>query len=80
MAGSLPLTPARLRSRDDGTVPVGLDLRRRERALVDAHLVDQALEPFAPDVVAADPQRAGRVQQTAGDGARRDLRPVDIEA
>ena len=37
-----------------------------QRAVVDADLVDPAVEPLAPDAVAADAQRAGR----GGDRAR----------
>src|SRR4051794_34640039 len=44
----------------DGGRHVGLDLRRREGAVVQPHLVDQPREPLvAPAPVAADPQHAG---------------------
>ena len=40
-----------------GPLHVLLDLARAERAVVDAHLVDQAREPLTPDAVSAEPQR-----------------------
>ena len=43
-----------------------LDLGRAEGAVVDAHLVDQAAEVLAPDVVAADSQRRRRAHQRSG--------------
>ena len=43
----------------DGRVHVGLDLGLGQRPVVDANLVDQPVEPLAPDAVAADAQRAG---------------------
>ena len=46
---------------------------RRERAVVDADLVDRAVEPLGPDGVAADAQRAARDLDRAGDGHARDL-------
>ena len=59
---------------------IGLELARGERPVVDAHFIDPAGEELAPDAVAADPQRAGRRQQRAADGAAADLHPVDVQA
>ena len=56
----------RIRIRDRG-VHVGLDLVGGEGAVVDADFVDVALEPLAPDRVAADAQRARRRGERAGD-------------
>ena len=39
-------------------VHVRLDLGRGQRTVVDADLVDQPVEPLAPDRVAADPEHA----------------------
>ena len=47
-------------------VHVGLDLGGGEGAVVDADFVDLALEPLAPDRVAADLQRAGGGRDRAG--------------
>ena len=41
-----------------GPAHVGADLGRAEGAVVDAHLVDEAVEALAPDVVGAEGQRA----------------------
>ncbi len=49
----------------DRLVHVRLDLGRGQHAAVDAHLVDLAVEPLGPDVVAADPQRSRRVRQVS---------------
>src|SRR5690349_9536370 len=57
----------------DRRVLVGGDLAGRQRAVVDAHLVDVALEPLAPDGVAADPHVAVGHLDRALDVLRGDL-------
>ena len=49
-------------------------------APVDAHLVDDPLEPVSADRVAADPQRAPRALDAAAGRHRRDLGAVDVQA
>ena len=62
------------RSRADRGRLVGLDLRGRERHVVDADVVDQAGEELAVDAVAADLQRVGRRRDRAR--VRRRSRPA----
>ncbi len=55
--------------------PIGVsrsadDLRGAQRPVVDAHVVDLAVEPLAPDAVAADPQRAGGRHRRSGQRRR----------
>ena len=64
----------------DRRVHVGLDLGCAEGAVVDPHLVDQPVEPLAPDRVAADLDRRGRGEDRAADGELGDLGAVDVEA
>src|SRR6267378_3438355 len=64
----------------DGGIHVGLDLGRRESPVVDADLVDEALEEFVPDHVPAEAERAVGHDDRAREGGARDLDAVDIEA
>src|SRR5207245_7665366 len=52
----------------DGGVHVGLELGGGEGAVVDADVVDQSGEPFAPDAVAADAEGAGGGGDRSADG------------
>src|SRR5262249_2327246 len=62
-----------------GCVHVRLDFALAEGAVVDADLVDEAIEVFAPDRVAADPQRAARIRDAAGEGPAAHEDPVDVQ-
>ena len=63
----------------DARVHVAADLRRGERLVVDADLVDQAVERLPPDAVAADPELAVRGRDRTGRERRRDLGAVDVQ-
>ena len=65
-----------VRAGADGRVHVGLDLRLRERGVVDADLVDGAGEVLPVDAVAADLELVGRRGDAAGGCRARDLRPI----
>ena len=60
------------------------DVRRHlgggERPVVDPQLVEPPGEPLAPDVVAAEPQRARRDRERPADRGRRDLHAADVLA
>ena len=63
----------------DARVHVGLDLHRAERAVVDPHLVDLALEPLGPERGAADLQRTRRGRDRARRRQRSDRHAVEVE-
>ncbi len=62
-----------------GAPHVRLDLADRERAIVDPHLVDLALEPLRPDRVAADAERAGAGRDRPGREELTRLDAVHVE-
>jgi signal transduction histidine kinase len=65
--------------RRDRAGHVGLDLGRRQGAVVDANLVDPPLEPLVPDRVAADAQRVVARPERGARRAGRDLDPTHVE-
>ena len=67
-------------ARDDGTPEVVIQLGGAERTAVDAHLVDEATEVLAPDVVGAEGERAVRRAQIALVGKRSGQGAVDEQA
>src|SRR4029077_13905432 len=58
---------------------VRLNLRRRQGAVVNAHLVDEAGEVLTVDAVTAHLERVVRSDNGPGPGRARDERPVDVE-
>ena len=69
----------RRRRAADSRLHVLLHLGRAQRPVVDAHLVDQAREPLAPDAVATDAQHPRRGRHRARNGRRRRQRPVHVQ-
>ena len=65
---------------DDRAAHVVADLGGAEGAVVDAHLVDEAAEVLAPDVVGAEGERAVARARSPSCGQRADLGAVDEEA
>lgn len=70
----------RSRKNDESAVLCGVDFGRGESVNGNAHFVDLALPPFAPDRIFADPQRASRSVERAAVTECRDFVPVAVDA